>query len=53
MTRKDFQLIADVVKESKLSLQEKQAMALAFAEKLYLTNPSFDKARFVKACLDE
>jgi pentose-5-phosphate-3-epimerase len=52
MTRKDFELIARVVK----SIQDKDvrnATALNFATELKHVNPRFDTTRFVSACTEE
>ena len=54
MTRKDFQLIADVLsKHSNQTVARDlvvEAIALDFAHALKATNPRFDVHRFVKAC---
>jgi len=55
MTRKDFQLIADVLR-SHIELVAPdskglvRAIALDFAQELQKTNPRFNVQRFVKAC---
>jgi|TARA_R100001082_G_C4242914_1_gene108126 pentose-5-phosphate-3-epimerase len=52
MTRKDFELIARVVK----SIQDKDvrnATALNFATELRHVNPRFNTTRFVSACTEE
>ena len=46
MTRKDFELIAEVLRESKAN----DGVIQAFADALRYTNPAFDKKRFVGAC---
>jgi len=53
MTRKDFQLIADVVASTLATVkpEARQCLALAFAAALAETNTRFDQSRFVKACL--
>ena len=57
MTRKDFQLIADVLnnynKPGVGCVQSNlvEALALSFAHELAKTNPRLNKERFVKACL--
>jgi len=54
MTRKDFQLIADVLKAhrtSPLNRMVVKELAVSFAQKLADTNPRFNKQRFVEACL--
>ena len=53
MTRKDFQLIADVVASTLATVkpEARQCLALDFAAALADTNPRFDQSRFVKACL--
>jgi hypothetical protein len=53
MTRKDFELIARVVREhirSADDASEGNCIALSFADALAGTNPNFDRARFLKAC---
>lgn len=54
MTKKDFQLIADVVCTMPYSTREewdaKRAMAFRFADRLAETSPRFDRDRFVRAC---
>ena len=64
MTRKDFQLIADVIKENAykpLHIDDlrdgetaieavTQELAYEFANALANTNPRFNKALFIKAC---
>ena len=54
MTRKDFQLIADVLKghsDSPMNRCVIEQLALTFATELAKTNPNFNQQRFVKACL--
>ena len=52
MTRKDFQLIADAVKQITANdyEQDKADKANLFADALATTNPQFDRARFLTAC---
>jgi hypothetical protein len=54
MTRKDFQLIADVLKASANASPMNRCVikdiATNFAVELQKTNPRFDVQRFVKAC---
>lgn len=50
MTKKHFQMFADEIKNSNLSLENKKVMAdivVTVAEK---DNPRFDRDRFLKAC---
>tara|TARA_R100000005_G_scaffold95510_2_gene77246 strand:+ start:566 stop:802 length:237 start_codon:yes stop_codon:yes gene_type:complete len=49
MTRKDFQLIADVVATID-DVNTRNELALNFVTKLYDTNERFDSVRFLKAC---
>jgi hypothetical protein len=49
MTRKDFQMIADVVKNIEDS-KTRHIVAMDFARKLKAVNPRFDISRFVGAC---
>jgi hypothetical protein len=56
MSRKDFQLIADVLKDQRnLSVQTKvdptpTMVAHAFADRLAKENPQFNRATFLRAC---
>lgn len=49
MTKKDFVLIAGVVKELSYGTQQ-QAIAEAFANRLALTNKQFNREKFLRAC---
>jgi hypothetical protein len=54
MTRKDFQLIADVLKSNGTSPMNRcviKELAVSFASELAKTNPRFNKQRFINACL--
>jgi len=51
MTRKDFQFIADVLKNHAVNGGASDAIALDFAVALQKLNPRFDVQRFVKACM--
>ena len=53
MTRKDYQLIADVFKAHQDGGKHDmvvRGLALSLAIELQKQNPRFDKARFIKAC---
>lgn len=59
MTRKDFQLIADVLNDCRESYADANAdagtqaietVAECFALRLRATNPRFDRDRFLRAC---
>jgi hypothetical protein len=52
MTRKDFQLIANAVKQITANdyTQDRADKANLFADALATTNPQFDRARFLTAC---
>ena len=54
MTRKDFELIADVLSNyhtgEKAQKDTVEQIALTFAHRLQSTNPRFNIQRFVKAC---
>jgi hypothetical protein len=53
MTRKDFQLIADVLKASSTSPMNRcviKELAASFASELADVNPRFNKALFLEAC---
>lgn len=59
MTRQDFKLIAEVLKDS-LPYEDSNSIEAergyhemicnAFADRLSSTNPNFDRTRFLKAC---
>lgn len=55
MTRKDYELIARVLRDKHerwdaTGQMAVRAIAEAFATELATTNPRFDRARFLKAC---
>lgn len=52
MTRKHFELIAEILKDSKNYIEPVKHWALCrnFGEKLADTNNAFDLARFLEAC---
>jgi hypothetical protein len=52
MTKKDFELIAKAVKEITADSykQTREDKANLFADALALTNPRFDRAKFLTAC---
>lgn len=50
MTRKHFQIIADVVNRTAVGPLEKRQLAENFAAELIKENPRFDRERFFKAC---
>lgn len=50
MTKKDFELIADVIKKMQSLGNNHLYVADMFAEALGKTNPLFDNQRFLKAC---
>jgi hypothetical protein len=54
MTRKDYELITDVLEELFMGHPDWQRsgsqVAHKFADRLAQTNPKFDKQRFLKAC---
>ena len=60
MTKKDFELIASVLKQQRLDakecmaygehLNELDSITHAFARVLALKNPKFNQLRFLKAC---
>ena len=52
MTRKDFQLIADVIKTARATYGDPQTIGLlaqTMAKALETTNPRFDADRFIEA----
>lgn len=52
MTRKDFQLIADVLKNADevADSESLTALAVMFADALEDENPRFDTEKFLRAC---
>ncbi len=50
MTRKDYELIAQTIRNSILPTGAQAAIAGNLAVALRATNPRFDSERFVKAC---
>lgn len=52
MTKKDFQLIADVIINSDevADYETREAMAEMFADELAKTNERFNRSLFLKAC---
>lgn len=53
MTRKDYVLISDVLRDALDSIIDDmalEALASSFADELTLDNPRFDRARFLAAC---
>lgn len=50
MTRQDFELIAEVVREAAISDRDRWTVALAFDKKLVQISPRYDRARFLAAC---
>ena len=58
MSKKDFELIARVLREHNHDHREGEytsptILAEYFADALAATNPRFDRARFVAACMGE
>ena len=53
MTRKDFQMIADVIASTMASTtpESRQCLALDFAAQLAKSHPRFKPHLFIKACL--
>ena len=52
MTKKDFILIAHAIYSVDTTNRMKKRFADAMANALLATNPQFDRARFVLACLE-
>ena len=52
MTKKDYELIAGTIRDMPVR-KIRREMAEAFATNLYATNPRFDRARFIAACMGE
>jgi hypothetical protein len=60
MTRKDYKLIASVIKACASDWKEKSQSAIvcdnlanAMADELAKDNPAFDRSRFMSACMPE
>jgi hypothetical protein len=53
VTRRDFILIASVIRDTELSTVGKRRLALAMAAQLAAKHPSFDKDRFIAYALDK
>lgn len=51
MTRKDFELIAFVIRDLDTSPAEREKIAEAFAQELVTTNARFDKTRFLRVAV--
>lgn len=49
MTKKDYELIAEVLRANNTSYHL-DALAVAFADRLRLGSPTFQKVRFLAAC---
>ena len=50
MTRKDFKLIAESLFLSVCAEDDVQTVCRRMADALAITNPRFDRARFLQAC---
>lgn len=50
MTRKDFELIANVLSVAQVSPNVRTHLTVLFANRLAGSNPAFDRARFIRAC---
>ncbi len=50
MTKKDFELIAAVIKDLPLKRADREAVARTFGARLLSTNPRFQFERFMSAC---
>ena len=51
MTRKDYQLVASIIKSLNCGLGDKRLIALQFADKLEKANSSFDRTKFLTLIL--
>ena len=49
MTRKDFELIAETIRNAEIPDECRSAIASAFSMRLASTNPRFDAGRFHQA----
>lgn len=52
MTKRAYQLIAGVIYNSTITPADKEQLAHAMALQLSGTNDRFDRARFIRACLE-
>ena len=52
MSRKDFELIAATIRQLPVDVYGPEQVAAAFADALKRTNPRFDRARFILACME-
>ena len=50
LTRKDFQAIADIIRENRKCMNAEKHIAEMFADYLATKNPKFDREKFLKAC---
>lgn len=50
MSKKDFILIARVIRDARLAGDANASVAIRFADALRSTNGRFDRERFLKAC---
>ncbi len=50
MSRKDFVLIAEVIRTCKIDKTSKDVVINRFCAELRGTNPLFDSSRFIAAC---
>jgi hypothetical protein len=53
MSRKDFELIARVLRSAELSRADRATLAASFAAALSSTNPAFNRERFMRASIWE
>lgn len=51
MSRKDFELIARVIREARIAPDAREEVAIKFADELRATNINFQRGRFLDACL--
>ena len=52
MTRKDYQLVASIIKSLNCGLGDKRLVALQFADKLEKANSSFDRNKFLSLIVE-
>lgn len=51
LTRATFELIAKVIRESNIDIQQKRIISEDFMYELYKTNSNFKRQKFLDACL--
>lgn len=50
MQHRHFATIATIIREGAFAEETRQEVAETFADRLWMTNPNFDRKRFLLAC---